>query len=409
MSAQRWIVSQIGAREHYAVPRALENRNRLDQLYTDAWCRYGHSVLRRMPDPLRSYANRYHPEIPSAKVKSFDGWALYNRIRWRLSSSKDHDEQYYEHHRRIGASFAEQVRISLTQENLDTSKAVFLGYNTGCLETLDFLSDSGCFTIVDQIDPGQIHKEIVQKEAERWPSWSTQIPVFYEPYEKRLRTEWKLASVVVVNSEWSKQALIKQGVASSKIEVVPLAYEPSFSPTDVSNRKEEAPLRVLWLGSVRLAKGIPYLIQAARALEEAPVRFEIVGPIHISEKAVASAPSNVTFVGRVSRDETESWYREADVFVLPTLSDGFAITQLEAMAHGLPVIATPNCGRVVTDGEDGYVVPPRDVGALVRSLTRFVQFPDRVLEMGRKAHEKAQTYTLDRVADRLIEIVSRDG
>jgi glycosyltransferase involved in cell wall biosynthesis len=158
------------------------------------------------------------------------------------------------------------------------------------------------------------------------------------------------------------------------------------------------------LGSVLLAKGIPYLMEAARKLEEAPIRFSIVGPIHITEQAVASAPSNVTFVGRVSRDETADWYRRADVFVLPTLSDGFAITQIEAMSHGLPVIATPNCGRVVTEGEDGFLVPPRDVDALVDALATFIDTPSRIGAMSKRALETSQTFTLDRVASRLIDI-----
>jgi glycosyltransferase involved in cell wall biosynthesis len=57
--------------------------------------------------------------------------------------------------------------------------------------------------------------------------------------------------------------------------------------------------------------------------------------------------------------------------VLPTLSDGFAITQLEAMAHALPLVVTPNCGRVVTDGIDGFIIPARDGQALAEALVRF--------------------------------------
>jgi len=67
----------------------------------------------------------------------------------------------------------------------------------------------------------------------------------------------------------------------------------------------------------------------------------------ITPQAVATAPANVEFRGRVTRDRATREYLVADAFVLPTLSDGFAITQLEAMAHGLPVIVTPNCGAVV--------------------------------------------------------------
>src|SRR5690606_21335816 len=104
--------------------------------------------------------------------------------------------------------------------------------------------------------------------------------------------------------------------------------------------------------------------------------FDIVGPIGISHEAVASASCNVRFQGRANRCEVVEWYRQADVFVLPTLSDGFAITQIEAMAHGLPVVTTPCCGEVVTDGVDGFIIPPRDSQALAKALNRYIEEPN---------------------------------
>jgi glycosyltransferase involved in cell wall biosynthesis len=114
----------------------------------------------------------------------------------------------------------------------------------------------------------------------------------------------------------------------------------------------------------------------------------------------------MTFVGRIPRDEVSSWYQKADVFVLPTLSDGFAITQLEAMAHGLPVVTTPNCARVVSDGEDGRVIPPRDADALAEALVYFEENREEPVSMGRRARKTSKQYTLDRVGARLEKIAS---
>ena len=97
-----------------------------------------------------------------------------------------------------------------------------------------------------------------------------------------------------------------------------------------------SPLRVLFLGQVILRKGIQYLIAAARRLEAENIRFDVVGPIGISRRAMTTAPSNMTFHGRTGRDQAATWYQRSHLFVLPTLSDGFAITQLEAMTYGLP-------------------------------------------------------------------------
>ncbi len=406
MSARRtWITAQIGAREHYAVPRVLHREERLEQLYTDVWCAWGRSVLRAAPDPLRSVANRFHPEIPTSKVHSFTGRALYHRLHEFLLVS-DSDARRFQHHIDVGADFAAQVRDDLRRSVDDWHRRVFFGYDTGSLEVLDFLADTPCVTLVDQIDPGRTEKEIVLEEIESWPGWARQAPVMYEPYQERRAKEWDLASVVVVNSEWSKQALVGQGVPADKISVIPLAYEPPSTVESVRPPTTD-PLDVLWLGSVILRKGIQYLVEAARLLRDEPIRFHVVGPIGITDEAVQSSPENMQFRGRVPRDQTAELYRDADVFVLPTLSDGFAITQLEAMAHGCPVIATRNCGRVVTPEEDGLLVPPRDPEALATAVLRCVQEQDLLSAMSSRAQHMAQRFTLDAYVDRLFSVVEQ--
>jgi glycosyltransferase involved in cell wall biosynthesis len=90
--------------------------------------------------------------------------------------------------------------------------------------------------------------------------------------------------------------------------------------------------------------------------------------------------------------------------VLPTLSDGFAITQLEAMAHGLPVIATPNCGEVVSDGVDGFVVLTRDAEALAQTFRRYLAQPELLRSQSAAALVKARQFTLDRLAASLANL-----
>jgi glycosyltransferase involved in cell wall biosynthesis len=159
---------------------------------------------------------------------------------------------------------------------------------------------------------------------------------------------------------------------------------------------------------VNLSKGIQYLIQSACLLEGSAVEFKVVGSVQITDQAVVAAPSNVTFEGRVPRDDTATYYRWADIFILPTLSDGFAITQLEAMAYGLPVIVTPNCGRVVTDGQDGFLVPPRDPEAIAEIISRLIENRDRIRLMSKRALKTVQQFSIDRVANELISIVEKE-
>lgn len=405
-SDREWVVAQIGARQHYAVARAMAARNRLFQLFTDAWCSRGHSLLRSLPDPFRSLANRYHPDIPRDLVTAYTSRAIWNRLQWRLFRPRT-DAARFQHHVDVGRQFTQNVLRDLKRSSADPEDLVFFGYDTGCLEVLDWLSTNGGFGILDQIDPGRVEKQIVLEETERWPGWADDVPVLHPPHYERIEAEWDAASVIMVNSEWSKTALVEQGVSAGKIEVIPIAYEPGreveAAATSVSS---SGPLRVLWLGSVILRKGIQYLIQAAQQLEDRPIRFDVVGPIGISEKGLSEAPPNMTFHGRVPRDEADDWYARSDAFVLPTLSDGFAITQLEAMAHGLPVIATPNCGSVVDDGTNGRIVPVRDPEALAEAIAQLDEDRSQLHGMAAAARERVKRYHPQRVSSQLLEMVA---
>ena len=143
------------------------------------------------------------------------------------------------------------------------------------------------------------------------------------------------------------------------------------------------PLRLLWIGSVILRKGIQYLVQACRELAKR-VDVRVAGPIGIAASEVDASPENMRFLGQVPRTETRALFEWVDVFVLPTLSDGFAITQLEAMGHGLPVVTTRCCGEVVTDHEDGLLVAAGDAAALAAGVERLCRSAGLVTTMSRE-------------------------
>ncbi len=301
---------------------------------------------------------------------------------------------------REGAWFAKRVQRHLQRQALDPNSDVFFSYSTNALESLAFLQTRGVMTIVDQVDPGKVEEDLIMLEVEKWPGWQPITDRIPEAYYERIDAEWRAASLVLANSPWSKAALVRQGLPPEKVIVVPLAYEP---PQVVSRPKHNPTgvLTVLWIGSVILRKGIPYLIEAARALQGMPIRFVVAGPLGISEQAVRESPPNVEFVGPVSRMRTRELYLQSDLFVLPTMSDGFAMTQLEAMAHGLPVIATRNCGEVVTDGADGLLFAAGDSQALAAAIVRL--HDDRALlhEMSIRALEKSKLFSLDRIGELL--------
>ncbi len=411
-SRPMWTVAQIGARESYAAARAFVATGRLKRLYTDVWCRYGAGLLRRGPASFRAVAGRWHPDVPGRSVVSFSLTALWAEFRGRLRRSRTPGDPYGDY-LKVGRWFDRRVLAHLERHPLTPRIDAFFTYNTGALETMRALKRRGVTALVDQMDTARVAYDLVREEAAKWPGWDPSPPVVSDSYFDRLAAEWETAAGVVVNSEWTAQALVQQGVPREKIHVVPLAYdapvlrgEMRSTPTPPHSRGRR-PLVVLWLGNVVLQKGIQYLVAAARLLADRPIRFIVVGSIGISPSATKSAPASVEFVGRVTRDRAAEAYRAADLFVFPTLSDGFGLTQLEAMAHGLPVIATPNCGAVVEHGVDGLVVPAGDATALARAIAELDDDRPRLEAMGRQALVKARAFPLTAFADRLDAAAAR--
>ena len=100
-------------------------------------------------------------------------------------------------------------------------------------------------------------------------------------------------------------------------------------------------------------------------------------------------------------------FLRADVFVLPTLCEGFALAHLEAMACGVPVVTTPNCGSVVRDGVDGFIVPIRDAEALAEKIELLVTDRELRTRLGHNARERAREFTWDRYGQRLFAAFER--
>jgi glycosyltransferase involved in cell wall biosynthesis len=301
---------------------------------------------------------------------------------------------------------------------------VFFGYSYASLESLQAEKARGEMTILDQIDPGPAHFQVVAAEVAHHPELAGPPLAFPAAYYERNRREWELADVIVVNSEWSREAIVSDGADPAKIEVLPLAFEAAQGATTgrrdnksmgarsvvsghVVGGPRSSPLRVLFLGQVSVGKGIHYLMEAAKLLGRERIHFDVVGPIGILPGAVASAQRNMTFHGAVSRDRAAEWYRQSDVFILPTLSDGFALTQLEALAYGLPVIVTPNCGRVVENGKTGFIIPPRDAKALAEAILRFLHNPGLTIEMGLHCREAAKAYSVEAYGTKLVGIIEK--
>ena len=409
MNAPSWYCCQLGAREHYAIPRALGSVGRLERLFTDTWARPGAApglwTLSRLAGKWRG---RYHVGLARAPVSAFTNsllaFELGQRVRGRRDWARTMARNRWFERQVVGELGA------LPEAGRPCSvPPVLFAYSYAALEILRFARHRGWRTVLGQIDPGPFEEELVRREHAReralQPAWQPAPAAYWQCW----REECALADRIVVNSPWSLDALRRQGVPEVKMRVIPLAFEapggPLPSPKDYPVRFSVGrPLRVLFLGQINLRKGIARLLRAAELLAGAPVEFWLVGPTGIDRAAVpARARARLRWFGPVARPAASACFLAADVFILPTLSDGFALTQLEAMHARLPVIASRHCGPVVRGGVDGWLLPEVSAEAIAETLQACLNEPERLAEFSRATGVREE-HRLSTLSQRLVAL-----
>lgn len=397
-----WICLQLGPREHYAVPRMMQEHGRLRRLLTDVWIRRpAAALLSRCPVPAaRRLAGRRCGGLPDRLVSAEPLGFLRAATKKRLSGAAMYC-----------AFAAEGARLSAWAAMRASEDAGFVrggsgvfSYDTTALELFQWAAERGFSRVLGQMDPAAVETDLVREESRLWPGWQDSAADIPDSYLRRRQQEWSAATRIVVNSEFCRHALLAQGVPSDRLAVIPLTFDMGKPETEERPRGGSGPLRVLFLGQVNIRKGVPWLIEAARMLPQGTAEITIAGPVQVSESVWRGLPANTRVVGPVPRVEAERLYRSSDVFVLPTISDGFAITQLEALAHGLPLIVTPNCGDVVTHGIEGLRVPIRDPAAIADAVRRFADDRSFLEQASRAALRRAGDFSLDAVSSRWMSL-----
>ena len=312
--------------------------------------------------------------------------------------------------------FQHKVALFLrSQLSTLSHQPVLLSYSYSALEPFRYAKSQGWKTVLVQIDPGPEEEKIVAQEAARVPELAGEWQPAPAEYWASWREECQLADRIVANSEWSREGLICSGVPHEKVSIIPLAYEPP----DVGGQKSEVgtarlypegftknrPMRVLFLGQVNLRKGIARLLEAARMLRDQPVEFWIVGHVQVANAATMADDARVKWFGPVTRQQVAERYRAADVFILPTLSDGFAITQLEAQAYGLPVISSRFCGGVVESGRNGIILEEPSAACIATAIRACIADPNRLQRLAAESGVPDE-FSIDVLARRLQELGS---
>jgi glycosyltransferase involved in cell wall biosynthesis len=222
---------------------------------------------------------------------------------------------------------------------------------------------------------------------------------------RRTEQEIALADLILAPSPFVRDDLLHRGVDPDRLALLPYGVDiERFAPCERGARR--GPINVLYVGQVGYRKGLPYIATALRRLEmNLSSSFRVIGPVVKKSRILERRLHGVDYAGRVQQDELAILYGEADIFVLPSLSEGMALVVLEAMASGLPVVVTRETGYegLVRDGVEGFIVPRRNFEALASKIEILANDSELRTRMGRAARQRAESYSWRRYERQFID------
>jgi glycosyltransferase involved in cell wall biosynthesis len=408
----KWLVFQLGAREHYVLPRAFHECGILGALFTDVWVDPRSSWYPAVGRLSSRLVTRFEPRLKDARVEHFTDSLIWFEARRTLAGKRNCNS--WEHMIARNEWFQQRVVRRLTASGLLAAgqRAVFNAFSYAARDIFAVGKRAGHLTVLQQIDPGLVEEELVAEMCLRHPG----LTLDWNPAPHKYWQEWfeecALADAIVVNSEWSRQGLVAKNIPSEKIVTVPLMYEaanksPPCQRSFPSRFDQSTPLQVLFLGILCVRKGIAEMLEAIELLRDAPVSFCFVGPSDVRLPERIHSNPRVTWRGAVPRSEVYDFYRQSHVFILPTHSDGFGLTQLEAQTWGLPVIASLNCGQVVRHGENGLLLAAVSGTAIAQAIEAILKDPAQLSKMSMRSEEAAAEYSVERIVPKFISGITQ--
>lgn len=227
-------------------------------------------------------------------------------------------------------------------------------------------------------DRGSTHQrfqfEVMAEEHRRWRLPYTAPP---DHIVRREEAIYALADVITVGSNVARRSFIAMGIAPEKVHVIPYGVRlDRFTPTEPPPTDS---FEVLFAGQISLRKGIPYLLEAFARLRHPRKHLTLVGSLQDDLRPLlATLPTeDVTFTGNIPQPQLARRMSASHVLVLPSIEEGFGLVMAQAMACGCPVLASSATGaeHLFADNEAGFIVAPRDIGALADRLQQLADNP----------------------------------
>lgn len=372
----------------YHAARALFERNWLGSFQTGLT---GKSAIARLsshllPDSKQRLVNRQLESIPNDKQGSHISWEAVSRVGKRLrprgpsSETNWYDVLFCGHDWQVSR---------LLEKKVDAVYA----YEDGARRTFEAAKRRSIAKLYE-LPAGYYRGVRSELECAGKAASMTHLQIRQEPVWKQTRKdlELELADLVIVPCEWARASL---GFSKSPQKIVlKVPYGTPADEVSVRDRKPDGPFTVLFAGQIGVRKGVPLLLEAWKRLGLKNARLRMAGSMGLDE-AYLKSHNGFHYLGALPRVRLLEVMKETDLFVFPSLAEGFGLVIGEAMAAGVPVLTTVNTGgpELITDGQEGWCVPAHDVDSLAERIEWAYLNRDALYEMGTRARRRAEQWT----------------
>lgn len=235
-------------------------------------------------------------------------------------------------------------------------------------------------------------RSLLNEERKKNPEWAVTLGGFDDSEKKleRKDKELKLADKIYVASSFTKNTLEMYPGKLADIEVIPYGFPPVNTQRkydDIQNRK----IRVLFVGGLSQRKGLSYFFEAIKGLED-QIEATVVGRGNLDAcSALKKALLKVNYIPSLPHEEILKLMANQDLFIFPSLFEGFGLVITEAMSQGTPVITTDRtCGPdIIHNGIDGWVVKAGETKPIRDLLVTFISNPSILIKAGQEAMHTA--------------------
>lgn len=247
------------------------------------------------------------------------------------------------------------------------------------------------------------------------PGYSDRFNLMYIFLKPLIKHIWKKSDFTVANSQGLKELSLRSK-PNKEIKVIYNGIDTEqFYPDYVKRSGSEF---IITSGASRVThrKGLNYLIEAvAELLPHYPrLRLKIIGEGNTKKELEnlvkkSKIEKNVDFVGRIPHEKTPAYYQEANLFVLPSINEGMSNAILEALASGLPILATDTGGskELVRDGINGFIIRMKDAADIAEKIKKIIANAELRASMSQASRQLAETMSWSKVAHQYFTLYKK--